>query len=570
MNEETKICKNCKNEFILNSNDFGFYEKVKVPPPNFCSECRFERRLFWRNERTFYKRTCDLCQKNIISSYDINQPFPVYCQKCWWSDNWDPFSYGREFDFSRPFFEQFRELMDKVPMLNMQNDDGVASLNSEYAQDFAFSKNCYLTSGGWYCDNVMYSYYTCFDKDIADSYFLNNSERCYECIESERLFDSKYSQLCFDSLGLSFCYDMRNCQNCFMCVGLRGKNYHIRNQPYSKEEYLEQLKKENIEKRSGVNNSKKEFESMILKFPNRYAQLIKSPLSTGHMLINSKMSTDCFWARELENCKHLIFLDGAKDCYDCNSSGNPNLCYESLTPDNSYNSLFTIFCWKCSYAFYSNNCHSSNNIFGSISLKHAEYSILNKKYTKEKYEILKEKIIEHLKKNGEWGEFFPISIAPYSYKESFNMEFLPLSKEQILERGFKWKEGKERKYDITLFQNKIPDSILDVDDQILDEVVECAHNGTCNHVCSTAFRLIERELQFYKKMNISIPTICPNCRYYERIKKRNPPKLWHRTCMCDKTNHEHSGKCLNEFETSYAPERSEIVYCEQCYQKEVY
>ena len=210
MNEETKICKNCKNEFILNSNDFGFYEKVKVPPPNFCSECRFERRLFWRNERTFYKRTCDLCQKNIISSYDINQPFPVYCQKCWWSDNWDPFSYGREFDFSRPFFEQFRELMDKVPMLNMQNDDGVASLNSEYAQDFAFSKNCYLTSGGWYCDNVMYSYYTCFDKDIADSYFLNNSERCYECMESDRLFDSKYSQLCFDSLGLFFCYDMQS------------------------------------------------------------------------------------------------------------------------------------------------------------------------------------------------------------------------------------------------------------------------------------------------------------------------------------------------------------------------
>ena len=30
------------------------------------------------------------------------------------------------------------------------------------------------------------------------------------------------------------------------------------------------------------------------------------------------------------------------------------------------------------------------------------------------------------------------------------------------------------------------------------------------------------------------------------------------------------GKCTNEFETSYAPERPEIVYCESCYQKEVY
>ncbi|MFH1193084.1 MAG: hypothetical protein V1656_02080 [Candidatus Jorgensenbacteria bacterium] len=29
------------------------------------------------------------------------------------------------------------------------------------------------------------------------------------------------------------------------------------------------------------------------------------------------------------------------------------------------------------------------------------------------------------------------------------------------------------------------------------------------------------------------------------------------------------GKCPNEFETSYAPERKEIVYCESCYNAEV-
>jgi hypothetical protein len=47
-------------------------------------------------------------------------------------------------------------------------------------------------------------------------------------------------------------------------------------------------------------------------------------------------------------------------------------------------------------------------------------------------------------------------------------------------------------------------------------------------------------------------------------------KLWHRFCMCEKGNHEHKGSCKNEFETSYSPERQEIVYCEKCYQKEVY
>ena len=33
--------------------------------------------------------------------------------------------------------------------------------------------------------------------------------------------------------------------------------------------------------------------------------------------------------------------------------------------------------------------------------------------------------------------------------------------------------------------------------------------------------------------------------------------------------HQHDGQCPNEFETSYAPERPEIVYCEACYNAEV-
>jgi len=28
--------------------------------------------------------------------------------------------------------------------------------------------------------------------------------------------------------------------------------------------------------------------------------------------------------------------------------------------------------------------------------------------------------------------------------------------------------------------------------------------------------------------------------------------------------------CTNEFETPYAPDRPEIVYCEECYNKEIY
>jgi len=82
-------------------------------------------------------------------------------------------------------------------------------------------------------------------------------------------------------------------------------------------------------------------------------------------------------------------------------------------------------------------------------------------------------------------------------------------------------------------------------------------------------------------MNLPLPRLCPNCRHYQRLKQRNPLKLWHRRCQCagkksengvykNTTGHFHGeGRCPNEFETSYSPDRKEVVYCEHCYQAEV-
>ena len=66
-----------------------------------------------------------------------------------------------------------------------------------------------------------------------------------------------------------------------------------------------------------------------------------------------------------------------------------------------------------------------------------------------------------------------------------------------------------------------------------------------------------------------------------RFAMTNPYRLWVRQCQCTgiaSKNGEHknvaahfhsSNPCPTEFETSYAPERPEIIYCEQCYQAEV-
>lgn len=469
-------------------------------------------------------------------------------------------------------------------MLSMQNDNEIGSVNSEYAQDFAFTKNCYLTAAGWFCDNIMYSYYTCYDKDVADSYMINNSELCYGCFEADRCYGCygcKYSSQIFDCRDCVLSYDLKNCSDCTMCVGLRNKHYCILNQEYPREEYMKKVKEMDLENRESVERYKEELRAMALKYPRRYTFMLQSVDSTGYMVLNSKMSRDVFWVTNTENSRYLLNIDKAKDCYDCINTGEPNLSYDCVTPDQSYLDLFDVFCWRCNTVSYSDNCHSSNNLFGCVALRKSEYAILNKKYSKEDYLVLREKIIEHMKKTGEWGEFFPKSLSPYAYNETQAQEWFPLTKDEALKRGYRWREPDEKSYQITMKSDSIPSNFSEINDSILDEVISCDHAGTCNEKCSTAFRIVPQELQLYRKLKIPLPKLCPNCRHYQRIAYRNPVKLWKRQCQCagpksengiypNTVKHFHGeGKCPNEFETSYAPDRKEIVYCESCYNAEV-
>jgi hypothetical protein len=224
-------------------------------------------------------------------------------------------------------------------------------------------------------------------------------------------------------------------------------------------------------------------------------------------------------------------------------------------------------------------CYSAKFLFGCVGVRNQDYAILNKKYTKEEYQKFLPQIVKHMEempyvdKKGrvyKYGDFFPIEISPFAYNETIVQEYYPLDQNKISDYGLRLKEKPEREYKIEIKAENLSDHIKDVEESIIGKVIECAHKGECEQQCTQAFKIRSDELQFLKKIGIALPRLCPNCRHFERLKRRNPMKLWHRQCMCDLKTHEHEGKCPNEFETSYAPERPEIVYCEKCYQKEVY
>jgi hypothetical protein len=182
-----------------------------------------------------------------------------------------------------------------------------------------------------------------------------------------------------------------------------------------------------------------------------------------------------------------------------------------------------------------------------------------------------------------YGEFFPPELSPFAYNETIANEYFPLTKEEAISKGYHWKDREEKKVTIDLKNSDLPDNIQEVkSEEILGKIIECSHQGKCNDNCTIGFKIIEKELEFYQKMNLPLPRLCPNCRHHQRIKQRNPMKLFKRQCQCNGEQsankvyqntilHPHHGdhSCPNEFETTYSPERKEIVYCEECYQREV-
>ena len=565
-----------------------------MPSPTFCPECRLQRKFIFRNYHNFYKRKCDLCGRSIISNYSPQSQNKVYCQKCWWSDKWDPFDYGAEPDFSKPFFEQFRDYEKAIPVISLMNDDGIGSTNCEYTYDFAEGKNCYLVFTCWNVENSFYCYHTNYVKELADSLGTHNSQLSYETVRCDRCYGCSFVYFCRNSQGCHFCYDLRNCSNCFLSAGLRNKNYYILNKSYSREEYQKILDNYHLDTFRGQQQAKSEFLKVLSKSLRRPAQNSQCVNAVGDDLRNCKNVYDVFAFNDVIDSKFLAFGDTAENCYDAILSAKIRRCYEVITADRSHLSRFSILSWSCSDIFYSNYCHNSSHLFACIGLRNKQYCILNKQYTKQEYEQLVPRIIQQMNdlpyqdKKGRtyrYGEFFPSELSPFCYNETIAQEYFPLTRQQALDQGYTWKDPEPRNYQTDIKTDQLPDNIRDVKDDIIGKVIECSHQGQCNEQCTEAFRIIEPELQFYRRMNLPLPRLCPNCRHYGRLKQRNPLKLWTRQCMCqgqtprgqtpgqayqNTSSHQHGDNpCPNTFQTSYAPDRPEIVYCEGCYLREV-
>jgi hypothetical protein len=563
---ENKVCQNCKKDFTIEPDDFAFYEKMQVPAPTWCPQCRMVRRLSFRNERNLFRRKDSLTGKDSFSGFPPEANLNTYENNYWHGDKWDPIDYGVDYDFTKPFLIQFSDLLSSVP-LPAKSSAGFM-INSDYCNEAGRLRNAYLCFDSDFVEDSAYLVKATNIKNSLDSHEVLEDELCYEDVMVYKSYKTMYSLDCENCVDVWFSKGLRGCTNCFGCVNLRGKSNYFFNEPLSKDEYEKKLSELNLGSHESITKLHAKVLDFWQKFPVKYYHGIRNVNCSGDRISDSKNVHDSISIQDGENMRYIqISVLKAANSYDCVQlfMGVEN-AYECVTVgEGSYNLKYCFNCWAESRDLeYCGYCVGSSDCFGCVGLKKKQYCILNKQYSKEEYFELKNKIVKHmddmpyfdsLSREYKYGEFFPSEFSPLAYNESLAQDYIPLDKEEAKEKGFIWREPNAREFQTTIKGIDLPDLINNVSDSIVNEIIACED-------CSRAYRIVPIELQFYKRIVLPLPHKCHNCRFLNRYEFINKPKLYHRKCM-------HEG-CANEFETSYAPERPEIIYCEQCYQKEVY
>lgn len=542
-------CNECGQRFEYYPEEKLIYENKGIQLSLNCSECRQKRRMIFRNERSLYYNKSFKSGKKIITIYSEQAPFKVIDQDEWWDDSFDATIYGQDFDFNRPFFEQFKELQLKVPRWARQH---LNCENAEFTNNCANVKNSYLDFSCNECEEIYYCMKVYYSNKCTDSMWLYNSECCSECVQSHNCYNVHYSQLSENCRDSYFLFDCRGCHDCILCAGIKNGEYMVLNQKYSKEEYEKQkesfLKTLHADKRQLVNLLAQLKEKII----HRNVHNLSMENCTGDFISNSKNVINGFNITECEDCLDAYNSSKLKNCYGAYCSDVGELCVDCDTNYDLYNCDFCTYIVGCKNTQYCDQNFYLDNCFGCVGLKRNKYMILNKQYSKEDYAEMLEKIKQHMQKTGEYGKPFPATLSSFAYNETVAQDVYPLTKDEALSQRFHWYEPKE---EARYFGNeyKIPDNPAEIDKSICDKILTC-------EVTKRNYKIIPQEYEFYKKFNLPIPRRCPEQRYRDLLVLQNPTKLNNTICS----------SCNKQIQTTYSEKSRLQIVCEDCYLKQAY
>lgn len=601
-----KHCKWCGDDFPVTQKEKEILDKISpvldgekmiIPDPTLCADCRLRRKQLFRNERKFYRRKCDVTWKSMVSVYPQElDNIVTYDADYWNSDQCELKEYGVDVDLSKSIMQQFKTFSQKIPKRILFNS--ASSVNSQYSNYGANSKDCYMCTGPFHAEKCYYSYLPAKSVGDVDSYFSFGCQYCYECVECSNCYECSFLDYSYDCKFSSFLLDCVNCEKCLGCVNLINKKYYYFNQELSSEEYEKRVKWVFANYDNFV-KFKTEYEKFHKQFPRKNFRNVNAENCVGDVIKHSWGCTNAFSCIDIKDCINC-FICGVQssDLLDCTSGGaGSSFVYDAVWFIQAYKSAFTLYSNPGEGSFYLSSCGLSgpwwvNYCFACEGIDHAKYYIFNKEYDRQDWEILVKKMIQKMQADGEWGEFFDPNISPFACNDTPMVDYLPPyklvypdGKEEIYDENWRWIVSilephkllsqveldlwweekikitwRTKDVDVTIpegletvLASELPLNIQDVWDGFLKKLVICEETGK-------PFRIIKQELEYYKTHNLPLPRKHPELRFVNRLKRRAGMGIYLRKC----------DKCTKDMLSVY-PWNSELkVYCEECYGKEVY
>lgn len=543
-----KICTNCHEPFSILPEDLKVYQVFDVPPPLMCPNCRQQLRTLHINQLNLFIRTCDATGARIVSHYPVDVPFPVHSQAHWYSDAVENTSFALDFDFSRPFFEQFAALQRAVPRPALFTDF-LRDENSAFTNYAGKNKDCYLIFDSDGCRSCSNSYSINSCTDVSDCYRGDKLECSLECVDCKGCYGSAYLFNCENCTSSAFLANCIGCSDCLLSSNLKHKRFFVMNEEVCPEDYAR------LRSALGASSTLREvsatFEAFRKDFPQKFLRGFQNENVLGNYLFHCRDAFSCFDCRDLREGRYCFqtFMKVVNGM-DLDECGDGELLFEcSNLGYNAYHVRFSMNCLNqirdltyCDMCF--NGC---SDLFGCVGLKKKSFCVLNKPYTETEYRALIPRVIRHMKETGEWGSFFPAALSPFGYNLTVANSFFPLTKDAALAKGYGWHQ-QLRPSRAPEDRRSPPELLKNVEDSALLESYDCTS-------CGQGFKLVKSELNLHRTLGIALPVDCFQCRHRRRLSSRAPRKLWGRNCE----------NCQVPLSTAYDPSGSDIVYCEDCY-----
>lgn len=557
----SRRCRECGSHYKLDAEEIDFYRKVgikinshryEVPQPQQCPPCRRKHRRSFRNQTKLYMRECDQSGKRGISPYHPEKDYPVYHREVWWQKKRRGLEFGRHFDFSRTFFDQFHELLKMVPI---ESTRSVNCENSDYCNNVQDCKNSYMLLGASKCENCFYLDGCSTSSNSALAWKCKNLELCYHIFQSSNLFHCFYCELCFGCSDVRFsrlCFD---CHHCFGCVNLSHKRYCIFNKQYSKEDYLQFMNSFNQGSLSHTERAWEKTKKFMRDVPTRGTVEWDNENCDGDMIFNSRHCSHAFTVEKCEHSKYIYDVKNAEYSFDLdNTSHCSGLCYQVVQSSQLFHTCFAINSHGCSDSFYIMDSYRLNHCFGCVGLYQEHYCLFNKRYRREDYYSLLEKVVAHMKETGEWGQMFPSSLSRFGYNESSAMSDHPMNKEECLKSGYLWSDYSRpsHQHEEPLNADQLPDNVLDVPDSICQQKIRCPETGTL-------FRIQKKELALYKMLNVPVQRVAFPRSLKNVRSARNKMQMQRRHCSNSVKD------CNAEVNTTYADDVDQAIFCDDCH-----